>query len=1111
MSLPPTRQYDEIDVARWISARTLNKAKGYANAVAHLEVGPTWITSTVQGTAIAPYLVRIDFVRDRASGYSVAMHCSCPVGYACKHVAATLLAALAGHDRAPTVNPAVLRWAESLGAAARRAAKPKPARAPKAAEGIHYVIEWAPLFERYHLYLLKGRFDHGRPTPGTTPWQNLERALVQPPQFVREEDLAIFRLLRRATGRLGYWEGLALDGDFPGEALALIRETGRAWFATASASRRGSPSSDREFSALHGATERSAGIAWLTDDYGQTVPRLVATPPAPHVLPVSPPWFVDPDAGEMGPLDCGGHAESFRRVLELPPLSPVDLPVVAHALADACPGIAPPMAPDGSGGLALIDSPPTPLLKLASAPVWYVAPHRGYRGDSHATHYDYALPRMRYGEAVVGVAETGEYFVTPGGGTLRVKRRRKEEADLVERLAHFGLKPPPRRALHANRPLPEGILGLESEAAWTRFFADVAPKLRTAGWELEVDPGFRHHVLEVDGWEAAVSEGEGGWLDVDLGIVVEGRRLPLAPLLHDLFARDARWLDPKAAARIDDAESLVVVAPDGKRLRLPAGRIKPLALTLIDLFDTPSTGALRLSPLEAPRLTPLAQASEWRLQGMESVQRLAQRIEGAASPRPVVEPPAFGLALRPYQREGLGWLQYLRTHALAGILADDMGLGKTAQTLAHLLLEKEAGRLDQPALVVLPTSLVYNWRREAARCAPALRVLSLHGKTRAQAFPRIPEHDVCLTTYPLLWRDEETLASHHYHYLILDEAQVVKNAASRAAAVVRRLRARHRLCLTGTPLENHLGELWSQFDFLLPGFLGDARQFASTWRTPIEKRGDALRRDLLARRVRPFILRRRKEDVARELPPKTVIVRAVELEEGQRDLYETVRSAMDVRVRDEIAAKGFNRSQIVILDALLKLRQVCCDPRLLKTAAAQRVKERAKLALLMEMLPELVAEGRRILLFSQFTSMLALIREELDRAGIACEQLTGQTRNREAVVDRFQRGTAPVFLISLKAGGVGLNLTAADTVIHFDPWWNPAVENQATDRAHRIGQKRKVFVYKLVVAGSIEEKILALQEKKADLAAGVLAEDGEALAKFSEADIRALLEPLPGR
>ena len=350
---------------------------------------------------------------------------------------------------------------------------------------------------------------------------------------------------------------------------------------------------------------------------------------------------------------------------------------------------------------------------------------------------------------------------------------------------------------------------------------------------------------------------------------------------------------------------------------------------------------------------------------------------------------------------------------------------------------------------------------------------------------------------------------HAYHTLILDEAQTVKNAASKAAETVRTLTAKHRLCLTGTPLENHLGELWAQFDFLLPGLLGDAKSFARLWRSPIEKHGDDLRRDILARRLKPFILRRKKEEVAKELPPKSIILRTVELDGGQRDLYETVRATMDLKVRQEIASKGFARSQIVILDALLKLRQICCDPRLLKSDTARKVKERAKLSLLMDMLPELVDEGRRSLVFSQFAGMLDLIEQELGRANLPFVRLSGETRDRETPISRFQNGEVPIFLISLKAGGVGLNLTAADTVIHYDPWWNPAAENQATDRAHRIGQTKHVFVYKLIAAGSIEEKILALQERKAALADSILSDDAAALGKFSETDIEALLAPLP--
>ncbi|TAN72021.1 MAG: DEAD/DEAH box helicase, partial [Gallionella sp.] len=580
---------------------------------------------------------------------------------------------------------------------------------------------------------------------------------------------------------------------------------------------------------------------------------------------------------------------------------------------------------------------------------------------------------------------------------------------------------------------------------------------------------------------------------------------------HELFKVDPRWLDAPRLEQMDDGEPVELLLQEGGRVKVSAGRIKPLARTLIELFDARMGGdEIRLSRYDVARIDELSGMERWQFKGMDAATDLANKLKNTAGIKAVNPPEGFLLQLRPYQLEGLSWLQYLREQELAGILADDMGLGKTAQALAHLLLEKQGGRMDKPSLVVLPTSLIFNWKREAERFAPQLKLLSLHGKERAEHFPTIPEHDVILTTYPLLWRDEKALAEHGYHLLILDEAQTVKNVSSQAAQVVRKLNARHRLCLTGTPLENHLGELWAQFDFLLPGLLGDAKSFAKTWRTPIEKHGDKLRRDLLARRVKPFILRRRKEDVAQELPPKTLIVRTVELEGGQRDLYETVRAAMDQRVREEIASRGFARSHIIILDALLKLRQVCCDPRLLKLASAKKVKERAKLDLLMEMLPELVSEGRRILVFSQFTSMLELIEAELAAEKLDYVKLTGDTQNREEVVRRFQDGEVPVFLISLKAGGVGLNLTAADTVIHFDPWWNPAVENQATDRAHRLGQTKNVFVYKLVVSGSIEEKILALQEKKAELAASILSEDANGLVKFGEADIAALLAPLPG-
>ena len=334
-------------------------------------------------------------------------------------------------------------------------------------------------------------------------------------------------------------------------------------------------------------------------------------------------------------------------------------------------------------------------------------------------------------------------------------------------------------------------------------------------------------------------------------------------------------------------------------------------------------------------------------------------------------------------------------------------------------------------------------------------------------------------------------------------------ASTGAAQVAAELDATHRLCLSGTPMENHLGELWSLFHFLMPGFLGSQKRFKELFRTPIEKHGDSERLTQLRARVTPFMLRRTKREVATELPDKVESIAGVTLEGKQADLYETIRLTTEKAVRDALADKGLAQSQIQILDALLKLRQVCCDPRLVPLASAQKIQQSAKLDLLMELLPEMLAEGRKVLLFSQFTSMLELIEEALKARDLPWVKLTGQSRNRDAIIDRFTSGEVPLFLISLKAGGVGLNLPQADTVIHYDPWWNPAVENQATDRAHRIGQKNRVFVYKLVAHGTIEERILALQERKAALADSMYS--GAQARKqplFTEGDIAELLRPL---
>lgn len=783
-----------------------------------------------------------------------------------------------------------------------------------------------------------------------------------------------------------------------------------------------------------------------------------------------------------------------------------------------------------------------------------------YRTESGAT---WATPAPT---SVLGArpAPVQELFDT-GGPVLRMQRNLAAEADAMDRVWDLGLMPVDASKLQWRHRAAASSLGpvwtLAQEAHFGDFWADVVPQLRAEGWSVVVCPGFAHESVPVQRWKLHIApdtgellgkevdgplaererpvqklmlpEREGAWL-LSLGIEIDGQTLDLAPMLADLLRRDARWLNAQQMAAIDDIAIISLRAPGGKRIDAPAGPLKAIVGAMVDLLTDPTRkqrqegDPLRLGAWEARRIEALRAglvqahrvgtvngwSNDWQLQGDAGLAHLAQRLRRIGTPQPVAAPQGLQVQLRPYQLEGLAWLQYLREQGLGGILADDMGLGKTAQALAHVLTEKEAGRLKRPALVVLPTSLLFNWQAEAARMAPGLRVLALHGADRAKRYPHIADHDLVLTTYPLLWRDVDALVAQPFHLLILDEAQMVKNAGSRSARALRKLQAPHLLCLTGTPLENHLGELWAQFDFLMPGFLGDVRSFNARWRKPIEENGETLRAQLLSQRVRPFILRRRKQDVATELPPRTETILRVQLQGRQRELYEAVRTTADKQVRRALERQGFEGSQIAILDALLKLRQVCCDPRLVKgTTKTAHTMERAKLELLADLLPALVDEGRRVLVFSQFTEMLALTAEMLDTLVLPYLTLTGQTppRERGAVVKRFQaqdETSAPILLASLKAGGVGLNLTAADTVIHLDPWWNPAVEEQATARAHRIGQDQPVFVYKLVVEGSIEERMLELQERKAALAHGVLGHDAEGAVKFSEVDLHALLAPL---
>nr|WP_315847558.1 DEAD/DEAH box helicase [uncultured Rhodoferax sp.] len=751
-------------------------------------------------------------------------------------------------------------------------------------------------------------------------------------------------------------------------------------------------------------------------------------------------------------------------------------------------------------------------------------------------------------------AEVEDLFDT-GGPVIRLQRNLVAEADAMDVVWDLGFVPLADTTFQwrsqKQRPHLGTVWTLPQEDHFGDFWADRVPQLQAQGWVVVVKPGFAHESVPVERWKLILSpdtgevlgkeldsplvkpargveklalpEREGEWL-LSLGIEIDGETLDLAPMLANLIKRDPRWLIRQYLDSLDDLATVSLRAPGGKRIDAEAGPLKAIVGAMVDLLTDPQRmapkGPIQLGAWEARRINALRASlldasrvgahQGWQLEGDMGLAALAKRLHTIGQPQPVEAPAGLQVQLRPYQLEGLAWLQYLRAQHLGGILADDMGLGKTAQALAHVLLEKQAGRLDRPVLVVLPTSLLFNWQAEAKRMAPDLRVLNLHGPDRAALFADMTAHDLVLTTYPLLWRDIEVLAAQPFHLVILDEAQMVKNAASRSARALRQLQSRHRLCLTGTPLENHLGELWAQFDWLMPGFLGDQRSFAARWRKPIEENGETVRAALLAQRVRPFILRRRKQDVATELPPRTEVIQRVQLQGRQRELYESVRVAADKQVRRVLQRQNFAGAQISILDALLKLRQVCCDPYLVKGSDLAPDMERAKLHALTDLLVPLVDEGRRVLVFSQFTELLELIADALSALRMPFLSLTGNTRpaQRGQVVRRFQSLEVPVLLVSLKAGGVGLNLTAADTVIHMDPWWNPAVEEQATARAHRIGQDQPVFVYKLVVEGSIEERMLELQARKLALSDSVLGHDAEGAAKFDEADLQALLAPL---
>lgn len=744
-----------------------------------------------------------------------------------------------------------------------------------------------------------------------------------------------------------------------------------------------------------------------------------------------------------------------------------------------------------------------------------------YLGEKEPTEWVFTRAIAIYGEHELPLfsshPEQERQMKDRQGAAVLVRRDRGSETLAALLLREIGLSAfdstPMLRFLHGahKRSLPTDnpwVPALPPSASapyWHQFRAIHAPRLQQLGWEVTFTDNVGHYVYDTppDDWTSALFEDEAqqGWFSLSVGFQVGGKQYDLMPILANLLE------DQYLEETLDRPDNGFVLAPlpDGSALKIPLGRVRAILKHLVALIDPAHPSQARLHALDVAALTAV---EELGLDTPPSLVQLRDKIQHFTGIEESPAPAGLQATMRDYQLTGFRWMQFLANHGLHGILADDMGLGKTMQTLAHLLTEKESGRSQGlPSLVVAPTSVVPNWRAEAIKFAPSLRILVLTGSDRSKYFRSIPHADVVLTSFALLQRDIEKLSKQPFHLAILDEAQYIKNPRAQVAQAACKLQARHRLCLSGTPVENHLGELWSLMRYLMPGFLGSEKSFNARFRKAIEKQGDQTRFDALKRRVAPLILRRTKDQVAKELPPKTTLVHYIELHTPQKDLYETIRATMDKRVRDAIAARGIEQSQILFLDALLKLRQLCCHPSLLPDEFSNKLAISAKLDFLTELLATLLEEGRRILLFSQFTSMLAIIEKHLQEKKIPYLILTGNSKDRGALVEQFQTGKIPLFLISLKAGGTGLNLTAADTVIHYDPWWNPAAEAQATDRAYRIGQDKPVFVHKLLCENTVEQRIHLLQQEKADLANALL-NQADRTAKLDHATLNHLLAPL---
>ena len=996
----------------------------------------------------------------------IESQCSCPVHYNCKHAVAVLFKLLSEAGQMKRVNSPE-HWLKTF----MEIHQPKEIEVSNIEQKFFMIIrlfrEGTDDFDLCKAkYLKNGNISKGAKVSNENMMYYFENAYHY--SYLTDKDRVLIRQLRN-TSNGAYHSEFKFRDEYGALMLKKLVATGKCYYR------------DNMMPLTYKHEKKSLTFEWMEKEgKAKLVPNLYAHEEL--ILNTIPKICIDIEANTLCEVNTSYSSEEIICLLDAPEMSSGQMMEVAEKVLVKLPDVSFPLP----------ETFELEELQLEPKPYLYLFGKKNIAQTVHVMELHFMYEAYEF-----NVYPQHEHeIISQESKTVKIIRDTEQESSYRKIIESLGFEFDNFMQGYMSFAKPNMQQAIER---WRDFMESKIETLRKEGWNIEIDESFNFSFEYADAVviESTAEGDTNPWFELSFSVEVGGRSVSLLPIVSSL-------LDEYDSIE-ELPEKLNLQMEEGKFLHIESKEIKPILTTIFELFDKKEGDTLVIKPYDA-HLLDLDEESDIIWKGAKELKELSLKLKNFKGIESITPAKTLNAELRDYQQFGLDWLHFLHTFRFAGILADDMGLGKTVQTLAFLQFLKSKNKLKGPTLIVMPTSLIGNWKNEIAKFTPELSYLALYGIDRAEKFSEIDNYDIILTTYQLAQRDEEKYKKEKFFYIILDEAQKIKNPKTKMALAIKSFSSEHKLALSGTPIENHLGELWSIFDFLMPGFLESLKLFKGLYQNPIEKENDMTRRALLNKKVAPFILRRTKNEVALELPSKTEIIKRATFGKKQATLYENIRITMEKKVREAIKGKGLSRSHITILDALLKLRQVCCHPQLLKLDSGKSVTESAKLELFLELLEELQAEGRKVLVFSQFTSMLSIIEEEIKKRKYSYTKLTGSTRKRDEVIEKFTSGEANIFLISLKAGGIGLNLVAADTVIHYDPWWNPAVENQATDRAYRIGQDKPVFVYKLIIENSIEEQILKLQEKKKSLQDGIYKGRENEEEKFNGEELVALLK-----